>query len=1229
MKGIACPHCTYLNPPNKVKCGMCLRLLRKRERTELAARALEAKKGTGSATGVPSHGTTSSPAPLPQKAEIGPSHSAKGTANQDDTESHGVTATIAPEEQQQPEEQSPQHSAEATLGCSVSPADPAPPPTPPPSSTSAVPTLFVTASGKAVTVRRESLQKAAERFESTSFTSPPSSESQMATVLETASDEKAAVQRDPIEKARRSFAKGDEADAEPHRTVLTLFETAAGATVRVAESSLRRARERLEGEESETAEDRAASVNALEGATATAVDAKAPSENADRRPIVAPRNAMPNFHPPSSLLAGFSVGRRRGFVPPQQRFVPDAAARPRVVATPSSLSTAARAQSTRLEPLRLTSQLCSSPAMSRVPSLTTLMSEEFCFTAEECGVTLARLLGIPEKQSARVPQWHTGMLKLGASPKHCTGEWCRHALLSAMFRMTCASRAKSVSPSVFSAMSVLLCLLQAYNTEMVNGERPPLRKMVEGDIPSASLVVLYLSSIREERSAPHMRIVTLSDGIYHLKVTCDVPLSNLVREGILRPGQKLAVCGAKLLLHSQCSPTDCDTQVVLAINYNCVRAVSPQVPLGVCHGEPPPLPLSLVHPLGGLVPAIEGVVARVLPSFYMTQEKESVGPAEDGSRPARDRAIRAVRNSHAQLHVSDRLHREMEGAERAVDSKQLSRVTSLLIVKDGTEALVQQWEVVEERSLLIEEDGGLSLPTEGSWVTMYAVNPAKSRTAAAPFSHAKLFFSARKLHFVPSRRPLQHLRQVWETTVEKSKTVCVGDVTDVCGLFMGQHKNEEGCFVLVLLQDSVYAVLQTPVPSASRVLSFPVPTSVRTPLLILNATFLTTEDSIAGSDCCRLFANEYTAVLQRSTQINLKEALARAASLRSAVEAAPQKYAARKAEIFRCLDGGETAGNGSVASYAQRISYCMTDTPLDRVVDETIGAPPTIAGSISSTVSSSFPCAASLPLKEGRLPYYLRQGGKGGGRTGINGDRRLQGVFIPSAPHTEAAAKARSVMPSEASHTTPAHVATDSGESSSSRHYGNVSDFMFVYDPKLNRRAWHPLGDPLPVNLAPSPPLHHHHNAQQGDDFKYVQLCWSVSANSGDDLTSRVEDKRHLSDLMEAVCPLKELCALIADERNIDVSLQRSERVAQWRKEGRDTVWWRFFVESRLLSSASELDCGSGNFLWWLPHEWEATMKTVSAKLRNSFFFFSIRSGALRHTRLISDSCDVRELPSD
>ncbi|KAG5479931.1 hypothetical protein LSCM1_06349 [Leishmania martiniquensis] len=1175
MKGIACPHCTFINPPNKVKCGVCLRLLRKRERN--------AGDSTASAVEEQPMGLHS---PLAASLERTPST----PLNEHESPATDATKVRGTQEESPVLPVEPESSTAAMIQA-VQPAWVEGTTTAPPE----VPTLFTTASGKPVTVRRESLQKVADRL---GLLTTPEMEGCVPTLFETASGKPVTVQRRSLDKAKASM-DGLRADTASSATAPAPSSIPIGAAARVPTAPLRSPADHLK-------------LMPLSSENEFVSSGAVRSTGPPRQPAIAepPSTGLATSAPehPLRIRAPYGVGdRRRGFVPPQQR--PNA----QVLAKLSH--PAPPAQATRLTALRFNPDACTCRSIIPSPSLPSITSLVFLFTGSDCGSVLAALLGVSSSETVQLGHWHALLLKLGASPKHCTMQWCRHALMSAMARVHFMTTAPSGAlSSAFSPLTVLLCIMQMYNTEMVNGERPALRKIVEGDISSASLAVLYVGSVCEERSSPHMRVVTLCDGIYHLKVACDVPLSRLIREGVLRPGQRMAVCGAKSLLHGQCVPTECDGQVILSINYNCVRAVSQQTPLGVCHGEPLPLPLPLVHPLGGLVPAIEGVVARVLPSFFISQEADETPATADGARQARHRIVKTVRNTHSQLQASDRLRAEAvaPAESEAAESRPLLRVTSLLLVKDCAEALVQQWETVDEEALLNDDgEGCASLPVEGSWITLYAVNPAKSRTAAAPFSRAKLFFSSRKLHYVPSNKPLQHMRCIWQAATDYSSTTGIGDVADVCGLYMGSHRNEQGTFALLLLRGDTYALLQILVPSAGRVLSLPMPKTERLPVLILNATFLTGADSVAGSDCCRLFANEYTALLQRSTQANLKGALGAAAQLRGLVDAAPQKYAARRAEVFRCLDdiGSSTSwGLGSGTTVCHRDAPPIPEVPLD-VCPEAPRTNPT------AVATSPIP-----PQREGRLPYYLRQP-NGSGRTA-----QSRGVHIPSAAPLTSIGSIAMHGPYRATSThsglrepliRPSNVAA----AARSRHYGNIADLMFLCDSHLNRRAWHPLKDPLQVT--------HEGAARRDDGFKHVQLCWRLSADSADDMACRVEERSLFTAILESVLPLQELCSVIADDQHIDVSLARSERILEWRRQDSPSVWWRLFLDSRLLGAPADLDGASSQYLWWLPAEWAEAMRVVSVKLQPAFFFFSLSGELLRHAHLISDCCNVAELPCD
>jgi len=623
MSDLSCPHCTFINPISKVKCGMCLRYLRKRERVEdvadLQAPLLETRdRGTHevNSTDVQDQST--------------------GKCVQDTTAASSTTDTAVPERgkiAEQPEDTvatSLHRAAESSTSAVVDPPaiDSAP--------TNAVRTLFSTAAGSPVNVRRESLHKAMEKLR---------------------------------------LSENDEDHGTPsNATVSTLFSTAAGRPVKVSAKALEAAKAKLQSDALLDEGSEPLVPQSEESTTSAPVESSRPVEakpsggdvreptSKESRSSTMESTASPAAPRPSPLESesvatprgvGLGMQRRRGFVPPQR--IASVTAVSHRATQPSSRA----APPPRLHALRLNAALCESRVISPLPSLSTILSDQFQFRYADCGDLLARLFGVHDGQYLTVERWKAALERLGASGVHCTLEWCSHILRSSIIKARRLHSVAQQSANVFTVLSVLLCCVQKYNQEIVEGERPALRKMVEGDVPSASFVILYISSLRDEQTAPHTRVVTLCDGFYHLKATCDVPLSNLLREKVLMPGQRIALCGAKSLLHSHCTPVECQSQLAFSINYNCVRSVAEDTPLGLCRCEPPPLPLSLVHPLGGLVPALDGIVARILPPFYVAQQtSENNAAIPSRSEALRDGNVKVVRNHHAQLQQCDQLRRD-------------------------------------------------------------------------------------------------------------------------------------------------------------------------------------------------------------------------------------------------------------------------------------------------------------------------------------------------------------------------------------------------------------------------------------------------------------------------------------------------------------------------------------------------------------------------------------------
>ncbi|EPY20383.1 DNA repair protein BRCA2 [Strigomonas culicis] len=551
------------------------------------------------------------------------------------------------------------------------------------------------------------------------------------------------------------------------------------------------------------------------------------------------------------------------------------------------------------------------------------------FTRSHCSAGLASLLGVsgPSGEGVNVEHWQRLLVTLGAVESSCPLSWCKHIVLSAVQQAYFFSVRTATSFLSPTTVGLLACL--KYNREVVEGERPVLRKMTEGDVSAAALSVLYLSAVRSEQLAPHTKVVTLSDGFYHLKATLDIPLSNLIREGVLLVGQKLAVCGAKLRLSSFSSPSECAEEVCFALNYNCVRPVTTRARLGLCHHDPDPLCIRMVHPSGGMVPAIRGVVKRALPPFFISPQKEST--------------VKILRNRAAHYAHVDREVKAapaLPATELGGDGPAVSRVTSVLLEdENGDEAVIQQWETCT----LLEstrEDDGHEAPKEGSTVVVFALNPSKSNISAAPFPKAKTFNCSRSMQYTCLNVGAASGRGI-ATCAAEMAALTMGCVADVAGIFLELRQTDQGTLALLLLQDDTYALLQVPVASPARVLSLGWPTAKGSVIFVLHGTFVSATDETTGSDCARLFANEYTLVSQRLQHVGLQRFSDGLKQKLKTIDLSSKKY------LSRCED---------ILSSASAVPVKARSNPS------------------GSAVQLPFQNAGKLQRGEARVPYYLRTG---------------------------------------------------------------------------------------------------------------------------------------------------------------------------------------------------------------------------------------------------------------
>eukprot|EP00796_Vickermania_ingenoplastis_P012989 gene12989-8837_t len=422
--------------------------------------------------------------------------------------------------------------------------------------------------------------------------------------------------------------------------------------------------------------------------------------------------------------------------------------------------------------------------------------------------------------------WRSTLILFGADASWATVEWCCHALLSALY-LLCSLDSRNPTDFCCSALGVALCLCRQYNKEVTNPGCSVLQQMVSRRISSASPCILFISSINMESGRLHTKSVTLSDGFYHVLTALDVPLSDLLRKGVLREGTRLFVCGAKLR-SSEWSVDTLRESVVLSINFNCVRKVHALAALGVLSCEPLPVPVSMTRSDGGIVPAIEGLIVAHLPDTFILCQNTS-------------KRLYTVCNRSYYETCSDK------------NPNSWYRMSSCLACCDGKDVMLQHWSVSAP-----EKDGGTQFPPIGSRSVFYALHPGGSGACGLPYLSAVAFFTTSSLHFRVSHVPAEpwSIKSVdtWRDPVSRDAP---GSSANIVGLYIASLSGPFGSVALIRLESERFAMVLYPAASdifRTAFLCCPEFTSV----VIQHLTYVCYEDPKLDSDCSLLTVNPFS-----------------------------------------------------------------------------------------------------------------------------------------------------------------------------------------------------------------------------------------------------------------------------------------------------------------------------------------------------------------------------------
>ncbi|KAL8517175.1 hypothetical protein ACS0TY_015404 [Phlomoides rotata] len=221
----------------------------------------------------------------------------------------------------------------------------------------------------------------------------------------------------------------------------------------------------------------------------------------------------------------------------------------------------------------------------------------------------------------------------GASTQYLTKEWVSNHYKWIVWKLASYERCypAKFAGKLLTVSNVLEELRYRYEREVNHGHRSSIKKILDGDAPPSSMMVLCISSVgdnhdhkggnqsfpSEEGGHGNTSTIELTDGWYSLKAQLDVMLSQKVASGKLFLGQKLRICGAKLCgWVGPVSPFEASRTISLCLHINGTYRCHWAERLGFCKHAGFPLAFSCIKGNGGVVPSTLVGVTRIYPVLY-------------------------------------------------------------------------------------------------------------------------------------------------------------------------------------------------------------------------------------------------------------------------------------------------------------------------------------------------------------------------------------------------------------------------------------------------------------------------------------------------------------------------------------------------------------------------------------------------------------------------------------
>ncbi|KAJ8898959.1 hypothetical protein K2173_008460 [Erythroxylum novogranatense] len=239
----------------------------------------------------------------------------------------------------------------------------------------------------------------------------------------------------------------------------------------------------------------------------------------------------------------------------------------------------------------------------------------------------------PGQDGIGVEAFHHMLVLCGASIQYASKRWVVNHYRWIVWKLGCYDRfyPRKSAAKFLTVSNVFEELKYRYEREVNHGHRSAIKRILEGDAPPSSMLVLYIAAIHiisapkveadtvesDVATITNVAKVELSDGWYSVDALLDVPLSKLLASGKLFVGQKLRIWGAALCgWVGPVSPLEVSGTVSFSLHINGTYRAHWADKLGFCKGVGVPLAFSCIKSNGGPVPRTLVGITRIYPILY-------------------------------------------------------------------------------------------------------------------------------------------------------------------------------------------------------------------------------------------------------------------------------------------------------------------------------------------------------------------------------------------------------------------------------------------------------------------------------------------------------------------------------------------------------------------------------------------------------------------------------------